>query len=210
MRTSARLLLVVEAVLTGLTATDRSIAVRDLDGDGELEVLLDLYSGGAYCCTWTRVYRYNPATRHYPVGMHFGGDPAHRLEDLNHDGKPELVTADDRFAYWFTAYAFSGMPIQIWSYARGAFTNVTDRFRAQIAADAARQWRAYRSAGRRYGEYRGFFAAWAADEYRLGHPGSVRRALARERGHLAAGAPDGISAYTRSLERFLRAAGYLR
>src|SRR5262245_41386230 len=36
----------------------KSFAVRDLDGDGEPEVMLELDSGGAHCCAWTRLYRY--------------------------------------------------------------------------------------------------------------------------------------------------------
>ena len=39
----------------------RSIALRDLDGGGA-EVLVDLYSGGAYCCWVTVVYRANGDT----------------------------------------------------------------------------------------------------------------------------------------------------
>ena len=34
-------------------ASARPVTVRDLDGDGEPEVLVDLYSGGAHCCTYT-------------------------------------------------------------------------------------------------------------------------------------------------------------
>jgi hypothetical protein len=31
--------------------------VRDLDGDGEPEVLVDFYWGGVHCCFYTDVYR---------------------------------------------------------------------------------------------------------------------------------------------------------
>ena len=33
------------------------LAVRDLDGDGEPEVVLDLHTGGAHCCTLSRIHR---------------------------------------------------------------------------------------------------------------------------------------------------------
>src|SRR5437763_1421069 len=42
-----------------------SVHVIDLDGDGEPEVLLDLYSGGAHCCWYEEVYSYVPATGGY-------------------------------------------------------------------------------------------------------------------------------------------------
>jgi hypothetical protein len=189
----------------------RSIFVRDLDGDGEPEVLLDLYWGGAHCCFWSRVYRYDQAGR-YRVSLHFWGNPSYRLRDLNADSKPELVTADDRFAYRFASFAFSGLPVRIWSYAAGRFTDATRRFPKQIAGDAGRQWRLYRGPGLKYHETRGFLAAWAADEYLLGRGKQVDKALrlALRRGDLSGSFPRDPSAFIRQLKRFLRATGYLR
>lgn len=190
----------------------RSVSVRDLDGDGEPEVLLDLYWGGAHCCFWSRVYRYDAAAGAYQATLHFWGNPDYRLKDLNADGKPELVTADDRFAYRFSAFAFSGMPVQVWSFAGGAFSNVTRRFPNLIAKDAAAMWRFYLGARKEH-EVRGFLAAWAADEYALGHAKAVDRALARSlrRGELKTDyAPSNPHAFIRALKRFLRSTGYLR
>ena len=45
----------------GLGGRD-SVAVRDLDGDGEPEVILDLYTGGAHCCFVSRFYRWDGAS----------------------------------------------------------------------------------------------------------------------------------------------------
>jgi hypothetical protein len=190
----------------------RSVSVRDLDGDGEPEVLLDLYWGGAHCCFWSRVYRYDAAAGTYTAALHFWGDPTYRVKDLNGDGKPELVTADDRFAYRFAAFAFSGMPVQAWSFAGGTFTNVTRRFPNLIARDAAAMWRLYLGARKEH-EVRGFLAAWAANEYALGHAKAVDRALARSlrRGELkTAYGPSDPHAFIRGLKRFLRSTGYLR
>ena len=43
----------------------RSIGLRDLDGDGEPEVLLELFSGGANCCLSTLIYRYRANANTY-------------------------------------------------------------------------------------------------------------------------------------------------
>jgi len=188
-----------------------SVFVRDLDGDREPEVLLDLYSGGAHCCFSSRIYRYDAAEARYRVSLHSWGDPAYRLRNVDGDGRPEFVTADDRFAYRFASFADSGMPIQIWSYRAGTFTNVTRHFPALVAKDAAQQWRSYLH-NRKYSETRGFLAAWAADEYSLGHGYKVERTLPRL---IRRGNPDGFPprdprSFIRVLKRFLRSTGYMR
>jgi hypothetical protein len=185
--------------------------VVDLNDDGQTEVVLDLYSGGAHCCSLDEVYSINPTTGAVSQAEHVWGDPEGTLEDLSHDGRLEFVSADDRFAYTFDAYAFSGLPIQIERFNGSTFTDVTDAYPALIAPDA-KQW---------YADYRenigsheglGFLAAWAADEDRLGHASLVARVLARENrlGHLRSdGAPwKGGRAYINELQRFLVKAGY--
>src|SRR5947209_14946020 len=42
-----------------------SVTVRDLNGDDEPEVLIDLYSGGANCCWYTNSYRFDPDQNKY-------------------------------------------------------------------------------------------------------------------------------------------------
>lgn len=153
----------------------RSVAVRDLDGDGEPEVLLDLYWGGAHCCFWSDVYRYDGSG--YSVAHHFWGDLGYRLADVSGDGRPEFVSGDDRFAYAFSAFAFSLFPIQIWSYQSGQFTNVTRHYPARIRRDAARSWHYYLRLRRAHYETEGAAAAWAADEYLLHHQTLVWRRL---------------------------------
>ena len=89
--------------------------------------MVELDSGGAHCCAWARVYRYDGAHGGYvPVG-HFWGNASSRptIVDVDGDGRPEFVSTDDRFAYDFNGYAGSVRPIQIWSYARGRFHDVT-------------------------------------------------------------------------------------
>ncbi len=185
--------------------------VVDLDGDGQTEVVLDLYSGGAHCCSLDEIYSIDPTTGAVSQAEHVWGDPEGRLEDLSHDGRLEFVSADDRFAYTFDAYAFSALPIEIERFVGGAFIDVTDDYPALIASDANRWYADYRQGiGAREGL--GFLAAWAADEDRLGHPGLVARVLARENrlGHLRSDGPPwkGGRAYVKELQRFLIKAGY--
>jgi hypothetical protein len=188
--------------------TRRSLRVLDLDGDSEPEVLLDLYWGGAHCCFWSNVYRYSGAS--YQRHTHFWGDPFYRLADLNHDGRQEFISADGRFAYAFSAFAFSGFPIQIWSYQGGSFSDVTRRYPGLIRQDAARQWRAFGRLRRQHYEVGGVLAAWAADKYQLhqGRAASKKLAAIARSGELTSNYRPSV--YLRQLKHFLARLGYFR
>lgn len=198
-----------------------SFAVRDLDGDREPEVMLELNLGGPHCCAWTRVYRYARSSGRYRAVVHFWGDDAAspRVRDLNHDGKPEFVSVDARFAYAFAPYAGSFFPIQIWSYRHGRFRDVSRRFPRPVGRDAASLWRRYVHLRRKRDETaRGILPAWAADEYLLGRGAAVWTALehAAAEGYLGcprggcAFSPSDPQAYIRKVRAFLRKNGYLR
>jgi hypothetical protein len=189
----------------------KSVFVQDLDGDGEPEIFLSLYWGGAHCCYYTYLYRYAAGT--YQRVYHLWGDPTYTLRDLNGDGRPEFASADDRFAYAFTDFADSGFPVQIWSYQAGRFANVTRSFPLQVRRDAAAQWRYYSSSRREHRSPRGVLAAWAADECLLGRSAAAFRTLKQlaRQGRLKSQYDiGGAQAYVRKLKTFLRKNGYRR
>jgi hypothetical protein len=188
----------------------KSITIRNLDGGPEPEIVLDLYWGGAHCCWYTQVYRYDPGTNGYLLKRHFWGDADYRTADLDGDGLPELVSGDSRFAYQFTSFAFSTWPVQIWRYRIGRFDDVTRDFPTLIRRDAHSQWRLANTRRNRWNNA-GFLAAWTGDECLLGHAASAFKqleVLSREHriGLNAAGTPK---SYFRHLRRFLRHTGYL-
>jgi subtilisin-like proprotein convertase family protein len=188
--------------------------VRDLDADGEPEVIVDEYSGGAHCCTYSVLFR--RAGGGYSTLVHRWGNVGYRLLDLDRDGRPELRSADDRFAYAFTAYATSLDPVQVWRYEHGRLVDVTRSFPGAVAADARAAWRLYlRERRARPREVRGVLAAWLADQLLLGRSAAGWRALdaAYRRGDLGRGPrlygyPAGTR-YLAALRAFLRRTGYL-
>ncbi len=189
-----------------------SVQVVDLDRDGEPEVLLDVFTGGAHCCVATRLLRWDGSG--YAAADHDWRDPGYRLRDLQGDGAPELVSADARFAYRFASFAGSAMPVAVWGLREGRLTDVTREHLDLVRRDAARWLRIWRGRrGDRGREALGVLAAWAADEYRLGHRAQVRRHLrvALRRGWLrgAPGWPRG-ERFIRELDRFLLRTGYAR
>ena len=188
--------------------------LRSLDGDAEPEILLDLYTGGAHCCTYSFIYRYDAAGDAYVRQMQWWGNVGYRLVDVDRAAGPEFVTSDDRFASAFTGYAASANPIRIWRYDRSRMLDVTRRFPALIERDARDLWRLYLKERKR--DVRGVVAAWMADQILLGRTEQGWRALetARKRGELG---PDKVEfgeafgrRYIAKLRTFLRRTGYLR
>ena len=188
-----------------------SVAVADLDRDGEPEVLLDLYTGGAHCCVYTTFFRFTDGT--YARRAHSWGNPSYRLRDLGADGRPEFLTADDRFNYAFSCFACSAAPILIQRYAQGKLVNVTRNFRAQVIADANRIWALYRRAVQKHVYPSGLLPAYLADEYLAGRGAyglaRVRNAVARP-GWASMVEPQwrNRTRYVAAVLRFLHKTGY--
>jgi hypothetical protein len=188
------------------------LEVADLEGNGRAVIVVRLTTGGAHCCSVVQFHvslpdmpgTYTTLERNY-------GDPGVRIGPRAPDGHDELLSADDRFAYAFASFAFSGLPIRIWELRWPTIVDVTRSFPQAIAADARKWWKAF-LANRRRGLGLGFIAAWAADERLLGRRGVVARTLAHEaRAHqLRSGdhITPGGRAFIANLNRFLRNAGY--
>jgi hypothetical protein len=188
--------------------------VRDLDGDGEPEVLLDLYTNGAHCCFYTNFYAYDSAGNRYAGFRHKFADAEYRLKDLGHDSRLEVITSDARFAYAFTSYADSFLPIRIFRYRNRRLVLATRKYRSAIKRDARHILRFHRSLIRQHRDVRGMWAAWLADQYLLHRrrSGLKRIEAARRRGELRD--PSGLGSgpsgkkYIRALKRLLRRKGY--
>ncbi len=190
-----------------------SLQAVDLEADGEPDVVLDLYSGGAHCCTVVQIFSYDPGTMTYVETERVFGDPDAKVVDLRHDGRFEFLTADDSFAYEFTDFAASGLPIEILTFAGRHFTDVTRSYPKLVAKDAALWLKAFKSqAKQHYPDSVGVIAAWAADEDLLGHTKLVSRYLHQQAaaGHLNAPFAAGGTRFIAKLQKFLRRGGYLR
>ncbi len=144
------------------------VHVRDLDADGEPEVWVDTYTGGAHCCLDSRFFRWLPSLGTYTSTEHGWRDIGYQRRRLDGDSRPELVSADARFGYMFTAFAGSAFPVQIWHFDRGRLIDVTRDYPAEIERDADQLWRSYRRFRSGRDDPRGVLAAWVADQYLLG------------------------------------------
>ena len=197
--------------LSGESGKPSSVAIADLEGNGQPNVVLELNTSGAHCCTIVQVFSFDPGVMAYRSVERDFGDPGALIADVAGDGHLELESADDRFAYAFSSYVYSGLPLQIWRFEEGRFVDATKEFPAAVAANAAGYLEGFR-ANRRHGHGLGAIAAWAADEELLGHGALVTRTLNREaRLHNLRSAegfgPSG-RAFVAKLERFLKKTGY--
>ena len=192
-----------------------SVHALDLEHDGQPDVVLDLYSGGAHCCWIEQVFSFDPGTMTYAMTQHDFGDPGDEIVDLRHNGHYEFLTADDSFAYEFTDFAASGLPIRVLTFSDRRFSDVTRHYPKLVARDAAQWMKAFnRMARQHYDDSVGVVAAWAADEDLLGHVKLVNVFLAEQlkAGHLnSALSPQepGGARFIAKLRKFLRTHGYL-
>lgn len=138
--------------------------VHDLDKVQGPEVIVDLFTGGAHCCTYSLIYRYEPTQGRYTHIEHFWAHTGYKLRDLNQDGNLEFASADNSFAYKFASFAASGFPLQIWQYRQGEMLNVTRRYPKQVYGDAYQQWQWYMEARNKGYEVKGLLAAYLADK----------------------------------------------
>jgi hypothetical protein len=188
----------------------KSVRVTDLDADGEPEVLLDLYTGGAHCCFATILYRFTGAG--FARSEHAWRDAGYRLKDLNGDRHLEFVSADARFGFRFASFGSSAFPLRVFAYETGVLRDVTRAFPADIGQDARAHWNRYRRLrGSAAKEPLGALAAWVADQYLLGKRASTLRLLQRlaRRGELKAARPySSGSRFVADVDEFLRRLGY--
>jgi hypothetical protein len=188
----------------------RALTVTDVTDDGEPEVIVNMYSGGAHCCEIAVVLRWTGNA--YKVLQHNFADPGYKLVAAPAGGGPTaFVSADARFGYEFVAYAFSAMPVQIYRIEDGAWSDQTLSYEASIKADAAKWRKAYMKVRKTRGAL-GLLAAYVADEYQLDRAAAADAFLQHElragRLKTTEGWPGG-KAYIKLLKKDLKAWGYV-
>lgn len=199
-----------DCMVTGVSGPS-PVQVADLEGNGQPDVVLGLYTGGAHCCFVDQVFSYDPGTMTYGRYEHDFLDAGAAIRRIG--GHLVFLSADARLAdAGLTDFADAGAPIQIWRFAHHRFTDITREFPSRIRADAAR-WST--DAAHDRGNDVGFIAAWAADEDLLGQEALVSSTLAADAGahrlHTPLGLPHGSqTAFVAELQRLLRRLGYAR
>lgn len=199
--------------LVSLAPADPPVRFAALDSTGSPDLLVNLYSGGANCCTILDLLRPSAALggRYVLSASHNFAYAGYRLRKIG--PRRVFITADPTFADAFTDFATSGEPLQILHLQGVRFVNVTAHYRGLLLRDAARWLRAYHHAHGR--DNVGLIAAWAADEARLGrwraaHAYLVSQARAgRLHSALSPHADSGMR-FIAQLQALLHREGYLK
>jgi hypothetical protein len=185
------------------------LRVTDLEGDGDLDVTMGLFTGGASCCFIDQVFTYDAAAGTFVPSEHNFLNAGATLTRLG--GRWVFASGDSRVTEaGFTDTADSGTPIQLWRFAKRRFTDVTRRYPSRIRADAAKWMRLF---NRHLSNGVGLIAAWAADEDLLGHAARVdttlRRLAAQDMLRTPLGLPhDSATVFVTQLEKLLHKLGY--
>jgi hypothetical protein len=194
----------------------KSIRLRDLDGDGEPDVLVDLFTGGASCCLYSIFYGFRAESSSYTRDAEDFGTYGYRLLDRDRDGVLELKGGDVGFRGAFGCNACGPQPIRIWQYRDGKLRKATRDFKGLVRADARRARRGYLRNRQRGAEYaKSFLTPYAADLCLLGQCGKGLRTVrgAIRRGELShrsdLDTPPYGNEFLAALRRLLRRYGYL-
>lgn len=151
-----------------IVSRDGAVQLVDITGDGEAEVLVDIYTGGAHCCSVSYVaWRSDNSARYRMRGIRWGNSAA-SLSDLNGDGALEFVGVDDRFATAFGPYAVAEFPARVWSLAADGPTVTTRHYRPYAMAAMRSSWAMFLEHRRRGDPTTGALAAYLANASNVG------------------------------------------
>ncbi|MCX6715673.1 MAG: VCBS repeat-containing protein [Candidatus Taylorbacteria bacterium] len=112
----------------------KSKALKDITGDGKPELVFTSYSGGSHCCSHNYIIGLTDPI-HFYLNLDTG-DSGIVFKDLNHDGKMEIETYEDIFAYWHTSFGASPMPRVVLSLQDDVYKPDTKLIRESAPPDA--------------------------------------------------------------------------
>lgn len=114
------------------------VQIAELDpGNPNPEVVVSFYTGGAHCCSDTKVLtssKDGSSWQTVDLGQFDGGPML--ATDLDGDGAYEFETRDNAFLYNFGCYACSSAPLEVLTVTDGAVKNVTSDARFRPAHEA--------------------------------------------------------------------------
>jgi hypothetical protein len=188
------------------------VKLVNLDGLDDDEVVVTAYTGGEHCCSLAGIYDFNSATGTYDELVENFASSGFNLDDLDHDGRPEIVTEDVRFEDLFTSHVASFPPPAVFIFVRQddvpLLADVTAKYKSLIRRNASDAKAVFSRAGKNDRASRGVLAAYVADQYLLGRGSTGLKELDRQIKRGVLGGSSSAKAYRSKLLRALHRFGY--
>ncbi|MDY6804447.1 MAG: S-layer homology domain-containing protein [Cyanobacteriota bacterium] len=183
------------------------LQLQDLDGDKELEVLIDFAATNSRIPKGSYSFIFDPVlgateTRYQKV-EHYWGDFNYDLTDMDEDEILEFKGVDGRFANAFASYTRdSFLPLRIWQYRQGKMVEVTKDFPIEVNTKASELWQELNRRIAANEEVKGILASYIANKYLVGGEETVWKLVEK----LYQGSDR--ESYFASVRQFLLANGY--
>jgi len=192
------------AVASGILS---NLKLQDLDGDKELEVLIDVAVTNSSIPKGSYSFIFDPPVEGTETNsqkvQHYWGDFDYELTDLDENKIPEFQGVDGRFANAFAAYKGDEfLPLRIWQYRQGKMMEVTKEFPIEVNTRASELWQELNRRIAADEEIKGILASYIANKYIVGGGETVWKLVDK----LYQGSDR--EAYFASVRQFLLANGY--
>lgn len=139
----------------------------DLDRDGEPEVIVQAYTGGAHCCMAITTYTWQ--NDHFQaILFDYLDSQGGQFKDLNRDGQVEFVTVDNAFFYAFSSFAGSFPPTVVLNFQHGTYIDTTAEYSHILGSTAWNMYQALSQAETNHNEVNGVLAGYVAQKIRIG------------------------------------------
>jgi hypothetical protein len=111
------------------SCVDRILSIKTYNFKGEdvKQILIEYYTGGAHCCTYTYIGEIKNNKFHI-IDSLFWGNGGFEVKDLDNDGVMEIIGSNDMFAYAFTNYSETRFPTVIYRLENGKFKLINEEF----------------------------------------------------------------------------------
>jgi hypothetical protein len=184
------------------------VKLVDLDGLGEPEAIVTAVDG---CCSQAGIYSFNTGTGTYDELVNPFGSTGFNLDDLDSDGRPEIVAQDSRLEPLMSLSTLSMTPPRVLIFLRQdevpLLADVTTKYRNLVRPHASRVKRALAKA-RSSRDRSALITSYVADQYLLGHGSTGLRELDRQIRNGKLGSAATAKRFRRHLLATLKADGY--
>lgn len=107
------------------------ISLEQFQPGGNKYYLLQLYSGGAHCCSSLLITEIKD-NKFVVLDSGFYGNSGYVVEDINKDGIKEIMSGYDMFAYAFTNYSETRFPLRVQKFENGKLVEITGNFKDDL------------------------------------------------------------------------------